>query len=60
MKEYKFKINGNEYVVAVNGIADGVADVTAVTVNGQEDNLSLPAGSYAVPGSVALTEGTNG
>lgn len=39
---------------------DGVADVTAVTVNGQEENLSLPAGSYAVPGSVALTEGTNG
>lgn len=31
MKEYKFKINGNEYNVAVNGIEDGKA---SVTVNG--------------------------
>ena len=39
---------------------DGVADVSSVTVNGQADNLSLPAGSYGVPGSVVLTEVTNG
>ena len=41
MKEYKFKINGNEYVVAVNGVADGVADVT---VNGVGYNVELADG----------------
>lgn len=47
MKEYKFKINGNEYVVAVNGIADGVADVT---VNGVGYNVELADG-FASPGN---------
>lgn len=28
MKEYRFRINGREYDVAVNGIENGVADVT--------------------------------
>jgi biotin carboxyl carrier protein len=49
MKEYKFKINGNEYVVAVNGIADGVADVT---VNGVGYNVELADG-FASPGTAA-------
>ena len=49
MKEYKFKINGNEYVVAVNGIADGVADAT---VNGVGYNVELADG-FASPGTAA-------
>ena len=49
MKEYKFKINGNEYVVAVNGIADGVADVT---VNGVGYNVELADG-FASPSTAA-------
>lgn len=49
MKEYKFKINGNEYIVAVNGIADGVADVT---VNGVGYNVELADG-FASPGTAA-------
>ena len=31
MKEYKFKINGNAYKVAVESVQDGIA---AVSVNG--------------------------
>ena len=31
MKEYKFKINGNQYEVAINAIEGNIADVT---VNG--------------------------
>ena len=31
MKEYKFKINGNQYEVAINSIEGNIADVT---VNG--------------------------
>ncbi len=27
MKEYKYKINGNEYKVAINSIEDGIADI---------------------------------
>ena len=33
MKEYKYKINGNEYAVAINEVCDTVAKVT---VNGAE------------------------
>ena len=45
MKEYKFRINGNEYNVAVNSIAGNIADVT---VNGKNyqvevDNAQAPA-----------------
>ena len=43
MKEYKFKINGNAYKVAVESVQDGIA---AVSVNGtpykvEIENLSL-------------------
>ena len=38
MKTYKFKINGNEYNVAINSVADGVADVT---VNGNQYQVEL-------------------
>lgn len=33
MKEYKIKINGNEYAVAINNVEDGKAEVT---VNGTD------------------------
>ena len=33
MKEYKIKVNGNEYVVEVKNVEDNVA---TVSVNGQE------------------------
>ena len=33
MKEYKYKINGNEYAVCINEVNDTTADVT---VNGEE------------------------
>lgn len=33
MKEYKYKINGNEYAVAINDVCDTTAKVT---VNGEE------------------------
>ncbi|MBR5390976.1 MAG: baseplate J/gp47 family protein [Clostridia bacterium] len=39
---------------------DGVSDVDGVTVNGQSGSLPIPVGSYAVLGSVVLTEAANG
>ena len=38
MKEYKYKINGNEYVVAVGDIVENVA---SVTVNGEEYKVEM-------------------
>lgn len=38
MKEYKYKINGNEYVVAVGNIEGNVA---SVTVNGEEYKVEM-------------------
>lgn len=38
MKEYKFKINGNDYSVAINSIDDNVADVT---VNGTNYSVEV-------------------
>ena len=38
MKTYKFKINGNEYNVAINSVADGIADVT---VNGNQYKVEM-------------------
>ena len=51
MKEHKFKINGNEYNVAVNSISGNVADVT---VNGtsyqvEMDNAPAVPVQYAQP-----------
>ena len=36
MKEYKYKINGNEYAVCINEVNDTTANVT---VNGEEFNV---------------------
>ena len=51
MKEYKFKINGNEYNVAINSIEGKNADVT---VNGVSYNVELEnALAPAAPAPVA-------
>lgn len=44
MKEYKYKINGNEYKVAVGDIDKGVAQVT---VNGTPYNVELETSAAA-------------
>ena len=44
MKEYKFKINGKDYEVLVEGIADGKA---SVKVNGTPYTVDLPAAGVA-------------
>ena len=46
MKEYKFKINGNEYNVAINNIAGQNADVT---VNGVSYSVELENAPVAAP-----------
>ncbi|MCQ2151002.1 MAG: biotin/lipoyl-binding protein [Bacteroidales bacterium] len=45
MKEYKFKINGNEYNVAINGIEGKNADVTVngVSYSVELENAPAPA-----------------
>ena len=56
MKEYKFKINGNEYVVAVNGIEGGVADVTVNGVAKALNEVALHDGDAVV---ITATPNTN-
>lgn len=54
MKEYKFKINGNDYTVAINSIEGNIADVT---VNGAAYKVEMenaPAVA-AVPAPVSAT-----
>ena len=58
MKAYKFKINGKEYNVAVNGIEGKNADVTVNGVNYQvelenEVPAAAPAPSAAAPAPAA-------
>ena len=50
MKTYKFKINGNEYNVAINSVADGIADVT---VNGNHYQVELADAPAAPVAQVA-------
>ena len=57
MKEYKFKINGNEYNVAINSVEGSIADVT---VNGKSyqvemENAPATAPVQAVPVAPAVT-----
>lgn len=57
MKEYKFKINGNEYNVAINSVEGNIADVT---VNGKSyqvemENAPATAPVQAVPVAPAVT-----
>lgn len=51
MKEYKFKINGNDYQVTINSVEGNIADVT---VNGtsyqvEMENTPAPAAPVAQP-----------
>ena len=49
MTSYKFKINGKPYEVSVNGVADGIANVT---VNGADYSVEIenaPAAPAAQP-----------
>ena len=46
MKEYKFKINGNEYNVAINSVEGNIADVT---VNGKSYQVEMENAPAATP-----------
>lgn len=43
MKQYKFKINGNEYNVAVNSVSGNIADVTVNGTSYQVEMENAPA-----------------
>ena len=52
MKEYRFKIGGKEYAVAVNGIEGRIADVTVNGVNYSvelENEVPAPAPQASAP-----------
>ena len=50
MKQYKFKINGNDYNVAINSTNGNLADVTVTGVSYQvEMENSMPAAPAAAP-----------
>ena len=49
MKEYKFKINGNEYNVAINSVEGNIADVT---VNGSAYKVEMENAPAAAPAPV--------
>ncbi len=56
MKEYKFKINGNDYNVAINSVEGGLADVT---VNGASYKVELESAPAApVAASTAAVAAT--
>ena len=58
MKTYKFKINGNEYDVAINSLEGGVADVT---VNGTPYQVELAdAQSAAGASATSMASGVPG
>mgnify|MGYP002519091653 CR=1 FL=1 len=46
MKSYRFKINGNDYEVAINAVEGGVADVT---VNGTPYKVEMENAPAAAP-----------
>lgn len=50
MKEYKFKINGNDYNVAINSVEGKIADIT---VNGASYKVELDKEVAAAPAPVA-------
>ena len=59
MKEYKFKINGNDYTVAINSIEGNIADVTVngaaykVEMENAPAVAAVPAPVSAAPASPA-------
>lgn len=56
MKEYKFKINGNDYNVAINSVEGGLADVTVNGASYKVELESAPASPVAAsPAAGAAT-----
>lgn len=57
MKEYKFKINGNQYNVAINSVEGNIADVTVNGTSYQVEMENAPAAApvQAVPAAPAAT-----
>ena len=49
MKEYKFKINGNDYAVAINSIEGNIADVTVNGASYKVEMENAPATAPAAP-----------
>lgn len=54
MKQYNFKINGNEYNVTINSVDGNVADVTVVAsykveLGGSASSISVQSGASAQP-----------
>ena len=46
MKEYKYKINGNDYTISIGNIENNIAQVE---VNGVAYNVELPEEKHAAP-----------
>ena len=60
MKQYKFKINGNDYNVAINSTNGNLADVTVNGVSYQvEMENSMPAAPAAAPVQAAPQQGSH-
>lgn len=49
MKEYKFRINGNEYNVAVNSVEGNIADVTVNGTSYKVEMENAPAAPVQAP-----------
>ena len=58
MKEYRFKINGNRYDVAVNSVSGNIADVTVngVSYQVEMENASAPAQTSAAPAPASAVQ----
>ena len=56
MTSYKFKINGKPYEVSVNGISDGIADVTVNGVGYSVEIENAPVTATSVPAASAPTQ----
>lgn len=53
MKTYKFKINGNDYEVAINSVEGKTADVTVNGASYQVELENAPAAAPAAPAAAA-------
>jgi len=53
MKEYKFKINGNDYTVAINSVEGNLADVTVNGASYKVEMENAPAAAPAAPVAAA-------
>lgn len=63
MTSYKFKIGGKPYEVSVNGVADGIADVTVNGVNYSVEIENAPAQATAgtpAPAPAGAAEAVSG